>query len=191
LGGGYLKQLTNQVLPVYEKSLRRFAITLGCICWLWCFASCSPPAKIPTLPPEYYNCIEAKPLELINVYFGTLYYYYNLNLEGDISLANAKAIYDNQYFVFKSLPVTDWMVAELDQGWIYTGSDIKCILVNPNDMKKLKPGDTIDVVGFNTGITSINPPGLLFRDCYVLPADAIQLPLSGGPGFTPAPISIF
>jgi hypothetical protein len=191
-----MRQLTERLLPVSGKSLRMLAIVLGCICWLWGFASCSSPtlsAKIPTLPPEYYNCIETTPLDLINVYYGTLYYYFSLGLNttGNNDLSNAEATYDNQYFVFKSLPVTDWMVTELDQGWIYIGSGIKCILVNPNDMKKFKLGDEIDVVGFNTGIISLSTPGLLFKDCYVLPAGAIQLPLSGGPGFTPAAISIF
>ena len=151
------------------------------------------PAKIPTLPIEYYNCIETSPLDLINVYFGTLYYYFSIGLEtnGNNELANAEATYDNQYFVFKHLQVADWMVAELNEGWIYAGSGIKCVLVNPNDMKRFKLGDNIDVVGLNMGIISLNNPGLLFKDCYVLPAGAIQLPLSGGPGFTPAPISAF
>jgi hypothetical protein len=173
------------------RSLRLRAIVSASICGLWVLAACPSPAKVPTLPPEYYNCIEAKPLELLNVYFGTLYYWYSYALENDSSLADAQSTYDNQYFVFKNLGVADWMVADLEQGWIYIGSDIKCILVNPNDMKQFKTGDKIDVVGLNAGITSIRPPGLLFKDCYVLPAGAVKLPLSGAPGFTPAPISVF
>ena len=178
------------------KHLRVPAIVVGCICWLCGSAACASPsyAKIPpTLPPAYYNCIEAKPLELLNVYFGTIFYFYSVGLvaNGNDDLLIAEAAYDNQYFVFKHLQVADWMVAELDQGWIYAGSGIKCILVNQGDMKKFKLGDYIDVVGLNAGITSINPPGLLFKDCYVLPAGAIQLPLSGAPSLTPAHITVF
>ncbi len=179
------------------KFLRVVAVVSGCVCWLWGLAACSSPpsssAAPPTLPPQYYNCIEANPLELLNVYFGTLFYYYSAGLvaKGNEDLEIAEATYDNQYFVFKHLIVADWMVAELDQGWIYAGSGIKCILVNPKDMRKYKPGDYIDVVGLNTGITAIDPPGILFKDCYVLPAGAIDLPLSGAPSLAPAHITVF
>ena len=192
-----MRRIAKRVFPVSEKSLLTLAIILSCICWLSVFAACSSSTsstKIPpTLPSEYYHCIETTPLDLINVYFGNLHYYYSdgLMANGDADLANAQANYDNQYFVCKVLPVTDWMVTELDKGSIHVNGGIKCLLVNPNDMKQFKLGDNIDIVGLNTGITSLNPPGLLFKDCYVLPVDAIQLPLGGGPGFTSAPITIF
>ena len=164
---------------------------------LFGLAACASPASsvtaIPTFPPAYYNCIEANPLELLNVYFGTLYYFYSGGLvaNGNEDLVIAEGAYNNQYFVFKHLQVADWMVAELERGWIYAGSGIKCILANPADMKQFKIGDYVDVVGLDAGVITINPPELLFTGCYVLPAGAIPLPASGAPSLTPAHITVF
>ncbi len=127
----------------------------------------------PFLPPEYYSCLEAGPAELVGSYFS-----------GYTNASYAEAQYNNQYFVFKNLPVKDWMIADLDKGYIWLGSGVKCELVNPADMKKFKIDERVDVVGLNTGVISYKTPGLLFTNCYVMAAGSVQLPAAGGGGFS-------
>ena len=126
----------------------------------------------PYLPPEYYNCIEAKPSDLVIKYFST---YGNM--------ANSEHEYNGQYFVFKNQLVQDWMLKELDQGWIWVEGNVKCELVNTADMKAYKIDDRIDIVGLNNGVMSYSTAGLLFTKCFVLPAGVVALPASGGQGF--------
>ena len=129
----------------------------------------------PYLPAQYYDCTEVTPLDLVNTYFS-----------GYADASHAEVEYNNRYFVFKNIPVRDWVIADLDQGWIWIGSGVKCLLLNPEDMKRFKMEDKIDVVGFNTGVIDYKTPGLLFKDCYALASGSVQLPAGSGGGFVPA-----
>jgi hypothetical protein len=128
-----------------------------------------PSVVVPYIPPEYYDCIEAKPSDLIAAYYSQ---YGNMG--------HAEENYNNKYFVFKDQIVADWMIKDLGQGWIWLPGNIKCVLININDMKALKIGDRIDVVGYNTGPMSLQVAGLIFTNCYVLPAGTVNLPVGGG-----------
>jgi hypothetical protein len=141
-------------------------------------ASCRQQAFIaapPYLPAEYYDCTEVTPLDLVNTYFS-----------GYANASHAEVEYNNRYYVFKNIPVRDWVIQDLDKGWIWVGSGVKCLLLNAEEMKRFKTEDKIDVVGFNTGVINYQTPGLLFKDCYVLPAGSVQLPAGSGGGFVPA-----
>jgi hypothetical protein len=96
--------------------------------------------EIPYLSPEYYNCLEAVPSELVSAYFSN---YGNM--------AHSESQLNKRYFVFKSQLVQDWTLKEMDQGWIWLEGNVKCVLVNISDMKYFKIGDKIDVVGYNMG----------------------------------------
>jgi hypothetical protein len=139
------------------------------------FASCTQQklaAFPPYLPPEYYNCIEVRPSELVIAYFST---YGNM--------AHSESEYNNRYFVFKNQIVEDWMIKELDQGWIWVEGNVKCELANVADMNAFNLGDRIDIVGLNAGVISYSSAGLLFTKCIVLTAGAVELPAAGGPAF--------
>ena len=142
-------------------------------------AGCSKQAYManlpPFLPPQYYDCIEVTPMDLVTSYFS-----------GYTNASAAELAYNDKYFVFKKLHLKDWMITDLSQGYIWAGSGIKCELVNVDDMKDFEIDDQIDVVGYNAGVTSYEIPGLLFKDCYVLPTGAVKLPAVGGGGFNPA-----
>ncbi len=161
----------------FESKVKPTLIVLLCLL-LILIGACTKPlfvADLPLyLPTQYYNCMEATPAELVGSYFS-----------GYTNASYAEAQYNNQYFVFKNLPVKDWMIADLDKGYIWLGSGVKCELVNPADMKKFKLDQKIDVVGLNTGVISYKSPGLLFTNCYVMPAGSIQLPIGTGGGFSP------
>jgi hypothetical protein len=154
-------------------------ISLVIILLMSTLASCNEDAFVavapPYLPAQYYDCVEVTPLDLVNSYFS-----------GYANASHAEVEYNDRYFVFKNIPVREWVIADLDQGWIWAGSGIKCLLVNPGDMKRFKLEDKIDIVGFNTGVITYQTPGLLFKDCYAMAAGSVQLPAGGSAGFTPA-----
>ena len=137
--------------------------------------ACARPVMLqipPYLSPQYYDCIEVKPSDLVIKYFST---YGNMD--------NSEHEYNGKYFVFKNQLVQDWMLKELDQGWIWVEGNVKCELVNPNDMKKFNIDDKIDIVGLNKGVISYSTAGLLFTGCIVLPAGLVALPAAGGQAF--------
>jgi len=164
--------------PVRSPS-KLLVIPLAAIMLMSSLASCKDDAFAavppPYLPAAYYACTEVTPLDLVNCYFS-----------GYANATSAEVQYNERYFVFKRIPVKDWVIADLDQGWIWVGSGIKCLLLNPDDMKRFKLEDKVDVVGFNTGVITYKTPGLLFKDCYVMSAGSVQLPAEGSAGFTPA-----
>jgi len=140
--------------------------------------SCGPATFIPPdyIPPEYYQCTEIDPQDLINVYFSGY---------GDFT--TIEALYNDVVYVFKNVPVDKRMVMALDEGYIWV-DQVKAYLVNPESMNRFKFGDMIDLVGINDGPTSYYQAGLTFIECYALPAGEIPLPLDQGegtPAFTP------
>jgi hypothetical protein len=123
----------------------------------------------PYMPPDYYSCIEADAGGLVFAYFA-----------GYGNISAAENTYNNKYYVFKNLEIKDWMLTELDKGWLWLESGVKCVLVNIDDMKAFKIGDRIDVVGYNTGVDSSPTPGLLFTNCIVMPTGLVKLPTVEG-----------
>jgi hypothetical protein len=142
--------------------------------------SCAPRTvnAVPNLPPAYYGAVEANPQELIFAYFYAGYADY-------IDIREPKSRYDFQYFVFKNILIDAWVMRELDEGWLWLDL-IKCPVVNMAAMEEYGPGDRIEVVGLNLGPENVHVPGLTFKDCYVLPVNAVQLPVADGPPVVPA-----
>lgn len=128
----------------------------------------------PNIPPEYFNCLEANPTDLLNAYFGH-----------NVDIKQSENTYNEQVFVFKNIVVKDWVVKDLSQGWIWV-STIKCMVSNLNDMKDYKMGEIIDVVGRNKGVISLTPSELLFEGCIVMPTGSVVLPVGGGKAFIPS-----
>jgi hypothetical protein len=121
----------------------------------------APPQNLPL---EYYASTEVDPQALVNTYY-----------VGNVDITSVRAKYDGVAFVFKDVMVSDRTFLQLDEGFIWV-DQVRCYLVNPNTMKKFKPGDKIDVVGRNDGQTSLFTPGLTFMGCYALTAGEIGLP---------------
>ena len=128
-----------------------------------------PPAIAPSILPEYYQCIDVTTMSLQNAYYSAY---------GNHAEAEA---YNGQIFVFKNLLVDEYMIRELDKGWIWADL-IKCPLINPAYAKTFHPGDRVDIVGICLGRDTNISPGLYFKDCYMLPASCLQLPAPGGGG---------
>ena len=135
----------------------------------------SPIFVPPYIPPDYLNCIEVVPKELLESYY-TPYM-------GSTNIDAAQLKYNNLYYVFKNVIVKDWVIADLDKGWIWVDR-IKCVLANVNDMQQFKVGDKIDVIGLNKGIISnpSSPQGLLFDGCIVIAAGTVALASGDGSG---------
>jgi len=174
-----MKRFIMRTDPASRKNLLTIVLMITCIALVWGSGACasSPMAFArafpPMIPAECYNCIEVLPQDLNTSYFS-----------GYANSAQSEALYNNQYFVFKDLVVKDWVIQDIDEGVLWAGSGIKCILVENEYSKNLKLEDRIDVVGLNTGVISYETPGLLFKDCYVLPAGALKLPSGAGGGFS-------
>jgi hypothetical protein len=122
----------------------------------------------PYLPPNYYDCTQVDPKALVSTYY-----------VGNVDITSVRAKYNGVIFVFQDVLVNDRMFIGMDEGYIWV-DQIKCYLANPDKMKDFKPGDKIDVVGRNAGQISPFIPGLVFKDCYVLPAGQIALPATPG-----------
>ena len=146
-------------------------ITVMCSC---IFAP--PDTALPNVPPEYYDCTEATPQVLCDAYFSRY---------GNISEAQYR--FDGILFVFKNVEVTDLMFRHVDEDYLWVDSLIKCYCVNAQDLRHIKIGGRIDIVGKNKGWTS-GTTGLTFTECIVLPAGSIQLP---APGSTGVPIPLY
>lgn len=127
----------------------------------------------PYIPPAYYQCIAVLPMQLVNAYFSN---YGN---------SQADQLYDGQVFVFQDLLVDAYMLSEVNQGNLLAYL-ITCPIMNIADAKNLKVGDQIDIVGTCVGRDPNKSGWLLFDECYVLTAGAIQLPAPGGTTFVPA-----
>ncbi len=132
-----------------------------------------PPVIIPYIPPAYYQSIEVLPVDLQNTYYTA----YGNHAEAEVA-------YNDKVFVFRNLLVDQFMLRELDNGWIWVDLT-KCPVVNIDYAETLKPGDRIDIVGICMGRDLKISPGLYFKDCYLVPAGCLQLPAPGGVGFEP------
>jgi hypothetical protein len=55
---------------------------------------------------------------------------------------------------------------------------------NPADLKKLRPGDNIDVLGTCGGFSKTSSSLVVFTDCIFVPAGTMPFPLAGAPGFS-------
>jgi hypothetical protein len=135
--------------------------------------STAPGAIVPYIPPSYYNCIEVLPVDLENAYH-TAYGNH----------AEAQILYDGKIFLFRNLLVDQYMLSELDKGWIWADLT-NCPVVNMDYARTLRPGDRIDIVGINLGLNLTPKSVLAFKDCYLLPTGALQLPAPGGATFSP------
>ena len=126
----------------------------------------APP---PDLPIRYYNCLESTPQGLLAAY--TVHYY---------DTSAARVLYTDQVFVFKNIEVTQSMKRHLDEGYAWV-EQVKCYLLD-GSLARFKPGDKVDMVGFNRGIRTDQevPLCLLFDGCVFVPAGSLQLPAEGG-----------
>ncbi len=128
----------------------------------------------PNLPAAYYNCLEAKPQDLVALY--TVHYF---------NTYASQVLYDNQVFIFKNIETTPQMLAHLNEGYAWVG-DLKCLLAD-GSLRRYKPGQKFDMVGLNLGVRHDQevPFCLLFRDCYVIPPGSVQLPAGGAAPVVP------
>jgi hypothetical protein len=100
-----------------------------------------------------------------------------------------EAQFNGNIYVFKYIEVAERMYLGMDEGFIWVGQ-IKCYLAGPDQMRRFKPGDRVDILGRNDGPTSYSVPGLKFTTCYVLSAGSVILPSASDPNaitsFVPA-----
>jgi hypothetical protein len=118
----------------------------------------------PDIPIEYYQCQSVPAGDLVKAYYSR----YQEN-------AVARATFNDHIFVLKNIELTDKESAHLhSEGFIWVDM-IKCFVTNTAYCARFKTGDKIDLVGVNHGDT-LEFMGLIFLDCYILPAGSLPLP---------------
>jgi hypothetical protein len=136
----------------------------------------------PLLPASYYQCTEITTHDLTWAYFWPMAE--SMRQQG--ITPGLELI--GKVYLFKNFPVTESLLKDADKGFIWVDT-IKCPLLNLDDLELFKVGDRIDVVGINLGPNPEFPgysnPGLLFKDCIVLPTGAVKLPGDGSGDFRP------
>lgn len=128
----------------------------------------------PTIPVNYYKCIQATPDDLEKAYFSN---YGNRDL--------AEMNYNGQVFVFKSLIVTELALQQFnDLEYIWFGV-VKCVPLDSGSFCPLKLDMHIDVVGVNQGVPDEADMkcSLLMTDCIFMPAGSLALPAGYAPAF--------
>jgi hypothetical protein len=151
-----------------------FSITLAMLSGTGCAKATTAP--VPSLPPSYYACTESTPIDLMNAYYSHYF-----------AIAGAEIVLKDKVFVFKNIAVTAAMEqhATDEYVWINEGS-IKCYFVSPGERARLRAGQSVDVVGVNEGMCPDYAGTLFMKDCFFLPAGAINLPAVGGATLWPS-----
>jgi hypothetical protein len=167
------------VKPSRFLPLRMLIPFLMGLCFILVLGACNRGAYITQLPQalpiSYYNCIEGVARQVQEAYYDPYGHGWQ-----------AQVLYDDQIFVFKNVEIVQGMIDSRGDNYIWIDR-IKCVANNPLDIKKLKVGEFVDVVGTMRGIPE-DPDvvySLLMDGCYFLPAGSLALPLPGGDVFVP------
>ncbi len=139
-------------------------------------AACNGPAYVvqiaPMLPKGYYQCIETTPDDLMAAYFAP----YSRPWLAEMQ-------YNNQPFVLKNIEVSQGMIENRVTGQLWIGKLI-CYPITPDELKHLRLGQRIDVVGLNRGVSKEWRSSVYMTGCYFLPAGTLALPAGEAPIFT-------
>jgi len=135
---------------------------------------CSTPkvASVPFIPPEYYDCTEILPKDMVEIYMSISY---------GGGADQIDYLYKDKIFVFKNVKVTEDLIRDLDEGYLWADL-VRCSLVSKVDMEQYELGDLIDVVGRNKGFNTDGSVGIGFDQVLVLPAGTVALPADPGSG---------
>ena len=133
-------------------------------------SSCSPGkfTSPPYIPAGYYDCVEVQALELVTAYYS---HYYDRSL--------AEANFNGKIFILKDVELNERQIEMLSQDNCTWVDMIQCFVVNTEYCTMFKTGDNVDIIGLNTGATPQGSEGLVFTNCYLIPANSLNLPLEG------------
>lgn len=83
-------------------------------------------------------------------------------------------------FIFKNVLITEEMVSRMTETYIMH-SILRFVAQDPSDLKKLRAGDVVDIIGVCTGEFRGGSFLVAIGNCQFLPAGLVALPLPGGP----------
>ena len=129
--------------------------------------SCSAAyiAPPPAVPAAYYSAEEVAPAALVNAYYSNY-----------MDRAAAEINYNDRIFILKGIELTDKQVERLETEPVIWVDLIKCNIINAEACSFFKSGDSVDVIGVNQGYSPKESQGLVFNDCYVIPAGCLKIP---------------
>ena len=131
--------------------------------------SCSitPANVLPYIPPTYYSSTLIMPFDLAHAYWSPY-----------ISREYASKDYEGKVYVFNKFKVTPDTLRTVKKGYVWVDL-IKVYPLDPANLKQLKLGEDIDVVGVLAGPCYDYANTLIFRDCVLLPDGYTKLPVGG------------
>jgi hypothetical protein len=122
----------------------------------------TPP---PALPADYYSAEEVVPAVLVNTYYSNYM---------DRSIAEIS--YNDKVFILKNIELSEKQVERLKNEPVVWVDLIKCNVINTEECSRFTTGDAVDVIGINQGYSPKESQGLVFNECYIIPAGCVRIP---------------
>lgn len=173
----------NRIFALWQKKARAKLLpvgvaVVGAMLSVLGVAACAPVSSssvIPYVPPAYYNSTLIMPFDLANAYWSPY-----------ITRQDANRDYVGKVYVFKDFTVNGDTLATVNRGYVWADL-VKAYPLNLANIKQLKVGEEIDVVGVLSGPGKDYPNTLTFSDCVFLPSGYIDLPVGDSAQFQYAP----
>lgn len=94
---------------------------------------------------------------------------------------SAQTIFAGKSVIFKNIKITESLLSHDTHDTYITISRLLFAASVPSDLKHLKEGDFVDIVGVVQGPLEGYSPYIGLSDCLFLPAGLVPLPLPGAP----------
>ena len=130
-------------------------------------------AVVQYIPPNYYDCIETTPNDLLNAYYS------HYNAVGDPGV-----LFDGHIFVFKGITITAPELNHATDEFMWIDGAIKCYFLEQGSAGRLSINEKVDIVGIDSGVGTEYNGTLVFEGCIFLPSGSVQLPAGGGSSLT-------
>ena len=168
---GIKNKLTTIRQPKLIRSLMLTIGTLGILIIIILPLSYKPDTSAPfpfiAPPPNGYH-IETSPNEIQTAFFSNY-----------VDPKTAEMLI-GESLIFKNVSFTESLVSMKTETSITMGF-VQFVAQNPSDLRKLKAGDKVDIIGICTGRSEELSLMVVIEECQFLPKGLAPLPLPGGP----------
>ncbi|MFC1865346.1 hypothetical protein ACFLYB_01365 [Chloroflexota bacterium] len=122
------------------------------------------------IPPSYLDCIELTPLMLGDYYFNYRPLY--------VWFPTADEILTDKAIIMNDIEITEEMLVTRTESSFKVADNVIVKPRNSSQVKDLKPGDMVDILGISSGISD-ELSAVVLEECFIEPPGVINLPLEG------------